>query len=212
MNLLQILGAVDDSLSITEHGHAMSALPLHPRLAHMALVSDSTIPCAADSHDPVSVSSLCAMLELEKDILRRSKGTGPVAPACADLRLRMQALHGGDAVLPNSGKASMEVSVVGKRCAQVRQAARQLQQVLPKVSAQTADLGALVAAAFPERVARSTNSLGRFVMRDGKACSVTDVSLRKEPLLAIARLHKSNATLAAPLSAKAAATLILGSI
>lgn len=68
--LLTELGALDSGGRITNHGRAMAALPLHPRLAHMALVAG---PAAAPM----------AALLAERD---------PLRGAPADLSLRLAAL------------------------------------------------------------------------------------------------------------------------
>lgn len=68
--LLGALGALDATGRITGHGRAMAALPLHPRLAHMALVAG---PAAAP----------LAALMAERD---------PLRGAPADLSLRLAAL------------------------------------------------------------------------------------------------------------------------
>ncbi|WP_068109478.1 ATP-dependent helicase HrpB [Tropicimonas marinistellae] len=70
-SLLRGLGALDDAGRITEHGRAMSSLPLHPRLAHMLLRAG---PDAAP---------LAALLA-ERD---------PMRGAGCDLSLRLAALR-----------------------------------------------------------------------------------------------------------------------
>ena len=72
--LLADLGALDAKGRITDHGRALAALPLHPRLGHMLLVAG---PQAAP---------LAALIE-DRDPLR---GAG------ADLDLRLKALAGED--------------------------------------------------------------------------------------------------------------------
>jgi len=61
--LLRDLGALDGGGAITAHGRAMAALPLHPRLAHMAL--------ACDPADAPTARALAALLA-EGDPLRGS--------------------------------------------------------------------------------------------------------------------------------------------
>ncbi len=70
--LLRDLGALDAEGRITAHGKAMAALPLHPRLAHMAQRAGR------------GAAELAALLS-ERDLLRG---------APADLALRMAALRG----------------------------------------------------------------------------------------------------------------------
>jgi len=70
--LLQMLQALDGAGRITEHGRAMAALPLHPRLAHMLIRSG---PRAAP---------LAALLD----------GPDPMREAGTDLTLRLEAIAG----------------------------------------------------------------------------------------------------------------------
>ncbi|MFV0335656.1 MAG: ATP-dependent helicase HrpB [Tropicimonas sp.] len=79
--LLAALGALDGSGRITDHGRAMAAMPLHPRLAHMLLLAGS--PAAP----------LAALLS-ERD---------PLRGAPSDLSLRLRALE-------RSGTAPGEVN------------------------------------------------------------------------------------------------------
>lgn len=72
---LKLLGAVrekDGRLLLTPHGRELARLPLHPRLAHMALSSGGHLPLAA---------ALCAVAE------ERAPGTG------CDIRLRLGELR-----------------------------------------------------------------------------------------------------------------------
>ena len=58
-NLLVLLGAVDDSLQLTELGTRMNALPLHPRLARLML--------SAQQHRCAHEASIAAALLSERD-------------------------------------------------------------------------------------------------------------------------------------------------
>ena len=77
-DLLAGLGALDGGGRITAHGRALSALPAHPRLAHMMLRALET------GEDPALAAELAAVLE-ERDPLP--------ARAPADLALRIEALR-----------------------------------------------------------------------------------------------------------------------
>ncbi|MEO9575231.1 MAG: ATP-dependent helicase HrpB [Tateyamaria sp.] len=70
-SLLQMLGALDENLRITDHGRALARQPLHPRLAHMLVTAGK------------QAAPLAALLA-ERDPLR-NRGT--------DLALRMRALN-----------------------------------------------------------------------------------------------------------------------
>ncbi|WP_299981862.1 ATP-dependent helicase HrpB [uncultured Ruegeria sp.] len=67
-SLLAMLGALDRKGRITEHGRALAALPLHPRLAHMLVRSGSeAAPLAAlmAERDPLSGAPVDLSLRLE---------------------------------------------------------------------------------------------------------------------------------------------------
>ena len=72
---LELLGALkirDGRPVLSAHGRELAALPLHPRLAHMALLAGEHLPLAA---------ALCALVE------ERSTGTGcDIRPRLAELR------------------------------------------------------------------------------------------------------------------------------
>ncbi|MEN9011773.1 MAG: ATP-dependent helicase HrpB [Yoonia sp.] len=70
--LLVALGALDGAHRITQHGRAIAALPLHPRLAHMLLTAGK------------AAAPLAALLA----------GRDPLRGAPVDLELRMRALRG----------------------------------------------------------------------------------------------------------------------
>jgi ATP-dependent helicase HrpB len=78
--LLLELGAVDAGGRITEVGHRMLGLPVHPRLARMLVAEPSSLGCAL------------AVLVDERDLLRGRPDDLP-----ADLSLRVRILAGRDA-------------------------------------------------------------------------------------------------------------------
>ena len=107
--LLMQLNAIDAQGRLTEHGRRMAECPLHPRLAHMVL---SAIPLGLSG----LACDLAALLG-ERDILR-----GPRGWRNADLRLRLDALHGypvreagvgrrenGDPTRPAGGSAGKDL-------------------------------------------------------------------------------------------------------
>ena len=72
LDLLGALKKTGERLSLSAHGKELARLPLHPRLAHMALLSGEHLPLAA---------ALCALVE------ERSQGTGcDIRPRLAELR------------------------------------------------------------------------------------------------------------------------------
>ncbi|MEJ6403625.1 ATP-dependent helicase HrpB [Yoonia sp. 2307UL14-13] len=70
--LLQSLGALDDNMRITDHGRALTALPLHPRLGHMLQMAGK------------QAATLAAVLAARD----------PLRGAPSDLQLRISAVRG----------------------------------------------------------------------------------------------------------------------
>jgi ATP-dependent helicase HrpB len=180
--LLAQLGALSDEGPlgrVTAHGKRMAALPLAPRLAHLLLV-------AAERHQLVLGASIAALLE-ERDVLR---GEGFVRPP-ADLRLRTELLHGDrDAASAYGARADRD----GVR--RVRQSAGELVKRVGSASDvradwDDADVGTLLALAFPDRVAqRRAGSEGRYLLRNGSGAALPKGdSLYDEPYLAVAELE-----------------------
>jgi len=142
--LLQELGALDPSGTVTPHGRAMAALGTHPRLAHMILSGHAlgfgAIACA-----------LAALLE-ERDVLPAGS-TG----RDADLQHRL------DLILPPDGRPDAiapppRSAIDATTLKRIRQTAAQYRRHLgapPPTDRPSPDLiGLLVALAYPDRIAR----------------------------------------------------------
>ena len=66
--LLQMLGALDAQMRITDHGRALARLPLHPRLAHMLAVAgpeSATLAALMADRDPLRGAPVDLALRLE---------------------------------------------------------------------------------------------------------------------------------------------------
>lgn len=207
-SLLAQLGALHDdapSARITAHGKRMAALPLTPRLAHLLLV-------AAERGQLALGASIAALLE-ERDVLR---GEGFVR-APADLRLRTELLRGDrDAASAFGTRADRD----GVR--RVRQNVGELVKRVNSGSSNSgtsesrhwddADVGTLLALAFPDRVAqRRAGSEGRYLLCNGSGAALPKGdSLYDEPYLAVAELEgqppEYRIVRAAPLSLDAVRT------
>ena len=90
--LLASLGALDAQGRITEHGRALAALPLHPRLAHMLQIAGAqAAPLAALLSDRDPISGATADLSLRIKALKgRYDGPGVANPPALD-RIRAEA-------------------------------------------------------------------------------------------------------------------------
>lgn len=141
--LLQALGALDESARITAEGRAMLALGLHPRLAHMVLTGRRL-------GRPRSAGELAALLS-ERDI----GGFGEV-----DLTLRLARLRQAG---PRTG------GPLGR----IRQAADRLTGRQRDDASAGPGIGALLASAWPDRVGQArAGQRGRFLLSNGRGAFV----------------------------------------
>jgi ATP-dependent RNA helicase HrpB len=167
--LLVELDALDASARITPHGRRMAALAAHPRLAHMLLVGKARGAGA-------TACALAALLE-ERDLFRQDPSMRD-----ADLRSRLHAV--------DDGVGERDPRVDRDRLRRVRERSAALRSALD-VSRSRADVeaaGALVALAYPDRVARRRGASGnRYLLRSGVGARLDDSdSLAGAPFLAIA--------------------------
>ncbi|MDH5233367.1 MAG: ATP-dependent helicase HrpB, partial [Gemmatimonadota bacterium] len=197
--LLTDLGARDTRGVVTPHGRAMAALGLTPRLAHLVLTG-SALGCA-------TLACEVAALIAERDVLLRD-----AAERDADLRTRLDALRAP------RGRADVDRG----RLERVRQEARALRRSLGRGASDAADdlalTGALVARAYPDRVAmRRDGEDPRFLLRNGRGARFREGDpLGRAAFVAIADLDgdpaESRIWLAAPLDEPDLRAALAGSI
>ncbi|WP_434562164.1 ATP-dependent helicase HrpB [Pseudomonas sp. R1-6] len=168
-DLLQRLGALDGG-QLTRHGQAMAELPAHPRIAHLLLRGQGL--------GLADMACNVAALLGERDILR---GAG------ADLHSRL-ALLSGEERAARGAQGGVQ---------RARQLARQYRGYLRgKAGEAVADpdhprwLGALLALAYPDRVAQQRRPGGaEYRLANGRAALFAEAdSLMKQPWLVIADL------------------------
>ena len=163
--VLQKLGALDDSFRITTHGRAMADLPLHPRYAHMLL--------RAREHGFGALACDVAALLEERDLLRNAERD-------ADFYSRWQALKQGGAA-DNSARERVK-----------QQAVRLRKLIEVKDDGVTHDekLGLMLALCYPERVARKRDARGeRWQLASGiGATLLSGSSLANNEWIAVADL------------------------
>jgi len=173
-DLLQRLGALvgksDAEYALTQHGQAMAELPAHPRIAHL-LLRGQALGLAGMACD-------VAALLGERDIQR---GGG------ADLHTRL-ALLAGEERVARGAQGGVQ---------RARQLARQYQGYLRGAASEpVADpdhprwLGALLALAYPDRVAQQRREGGaEYRLANGRAAMFSETdSLMKQPWLVVADL------------------------
>lgn len=184
--LLSAIGALDSKAAITPHGRALASAPTHPRLAHM-------LERARAAGLGALGADLAALLE-ERD---------PVQGGGVDLTWRIEALR-------DTGKFLGERNAQVDRAAlaRIRDGSKRLRRKGEGASAGTlADIGRLVASAYPDRVARRRpGEAARYLLSGGRGAVFRDAAdrLADAPFLAIAHLdgnpREASIRLAAPLT------------
>ena len=148
--LLQMLGALDQNMRITDHGRALARLPLHPRLGHMLTVAGT---------DAAPLAALLA----ERD---------PMRGAPTDLSLRIEALRDPKGFMRRR-PYQLNMSVVERIKAEIRR----LKKQAPKTSTDLST-AAMAALAYPDRVGqRRKGDKPRYVLSGGKGAVLDDGDL-----------------------------------
>ena len=178
--LLAELGAIDDDGRITEEGKKLRRLPLPPRLARMV------VDAAAEG---------AALPAAEIALVIGERG---LAGDDVDLTHRLAAFH------RDRSPRAREARALARRWAEIAESsALPLAQSAPLNG--EASIGAWLALAYPERVAKNRGgAAGAFVLANGRGAQIDPASpLAREPYLAVAELAGSAAAgrilLAAPI-------------
>ncbi|MEO6652332.1 MAG: ATP-dependent helicase HrpB [Ilumatobacteraceae bacterium] len=165
IELLELLGAVDDGGHLTDVGRTMLGLPVHPRLARMLVAEPTSLGCAL------------AVLIDERDIMR---GRPDDLPADLSLRLRVlagRASHDG----VDRGAARRLRDRAGDLARRMR-----IRFDTDLIDADRA--GAVLLHAFPDRLA-SRRRPGQFQLRTGAGAWLPDTDpLAHEQFLVAADL------------------------
>ena len=215
--LLTALGAIDENGNITSIGKRMATLPCHPRIARMILattnlttstpqgvhlsplgfcrlpeqeVHQQHLTTSTSHHNNTSLACDIAALLEEKDPLSETGGT--------DLTLRLSALRAA-----RRKKQLGKWQRIAKIAAEYRRMAHTDED--NRDPAQT-EVGLLVAYAYPERIAHSTNSIGGYRLASGANVQLDAADQQSaHSWLAIASLYSAPGTtgrvfLAAPIA------------
>lgn len=157
------LGALDAGGRLTPKGEAMRALPLPPRLASMVI--------EAASHREASRAALLAMLLSERGL----------GGADADLSHRLERLRA------DRDKRAGDARRLAASWARQAEAAHPPARGAGDARSNLSD-GALVALAFPDRIAKARGG-GDFTMANGRAASLPpEHALARETFLAVAEI------------------------
>ncbi len=155
--LLTMLGALDDKGRITEHGRALAALPLHPRLGHMLV---------RGGPDAAPLAALLA----ERD---------PLKGAPADVLLRLEALRD---IRAFQRKRPWQVNAGA-----VERIKAEAKRLRPKGGETELSAASLAALAYPDRIGqRRKGDAPRYVLSGGKgAVLASDDTLANAPYLVV---------------------------
>ena len=182
--LLVCLGAVDEGGRITPHGRRLAALACHPRVAQMLLKARTPALKAL-------AADIAAILE-EKDPLP------PENRECG-IELRLNALR--------EARRTRREGRMGRIARIAQQYRRMVRAEEDNSDVDPYEAGALLAAAYPERIAKSwKEGPGRFLLATGDAAALDPADAWAESdWLAVGALHASKGGvgrifLAAPLS------------
>ena len=215
--LLTALGAIDENGNITSIGKRMATLPCHPRIARMILattnlttstpqgmhlsplgfcrlpeqeVHQQHLTTSTSHHTNTSLACDIAALLEEKDPLSETGGT--------DLTLRLSALRAA-----RRKKQLGKWQRIAKIAAEYRRMAHTDED--NRDPAPT-EVGLLVAYAYPERIAHSTNSIGGYRLASGANVQLDAADQQSaHSWLAVASLYSAPGTtgrvfLAAPIA------------
>lgn len=198
--LLTALGAIDENGNITPIGKRMAALPCHPRIARMILATtnlntstskphNTNLNTSTSQHNNTSLACDIAALLEEKDPLSETGGT--------DLTLRLSALRAA-----RRKKQPGRWQRIAKIAAEYRRMAHTDEDNRDPAPTEA---GLLVAYAYPERIAHSTNSIGGYRLASGANVQLDAADQQSaHSWLAIASLYSAPGTtgrvfLAAPI-------------
>ena len=187
--LLTALGAIDENGNITSIGKRMATLPCHPRIARMILAT-TNLTTSTSHHNNTSLACDIAALLEEKDPLSETGGT--------DLTLRLSALR-----TARRKKQLGRWQRIAKIAAEYRRMAHTDED--NRDPAPT-EVGLLVAYAYPERIAHSTNSIGGYRLASGANVQLDAADQQSaHSWLAVASLYSATGTtgrvfLAAPIA------------
>lgn len=162
-SLLTQLGALDESGRIADHGKALAALPLHPRLGHMLLIAGEP-------------GAELAALMSDRD---------PLRDAPSDVALRLQALRD-----PRGFARERPFQINEPALRRIKAEAGRLRRLLGvKANARrqdaVTDTGMMAALAYPDRIGqRRKGEQPRFVLSGGKgAVMAADDPLAQQRLI-----------------------------
>ena len=201
--LLMSLGAIDENGNITPIGKRMAALPCHPRIARMILATTSL---TTSTHQGVHLSPLGFCRLPEQEVHQQHLTTSTSQHYNTSLACDIAALLEEKDPLSETGGTDLTLRLSALRAAR-RKGQMGRWQRIAKIAAEyrrmahtdeenrdpaPMEVGLLVAHAYPERIAHSTNSIGSYRLASGANVQLDATDQQSaHSWLAIASLHSA---------------------
>jgi ATP-dependent helicase HrpB len=164
--VLTRLGALDAAGGLTDHGRRLIGIPLTPRLAHLAAV-------AADAGEALLGARMAAVLS--------EPGLGGTD---VDIRERLRGLE------RDRSPRARDAKTLAERWSRAASKGAGRGGDAPR----DPDVGALLATAFPERIARARGKPGEVLLASGRGAFLDPTDpLAREPWLAVAEVGGGDA-------------------
>ena len=201
--LLMSLGAIDENGNITPIGKRMAALPCHPRIARMILATTSL---TTSTHQGVHLSPLGFCRLPEQEVHQQHLTTSTSQHLTTSLACDIAALLEEKDPLSETGGTDLTLRLSSLRTAR-RKGQMGRWQRIAKIAAEyrrmahtdennrdpaPMEVGLLVAHAYPERIAHSTNSIGSYRLASGANVQLDATDQQSaHSWIAIASLHSA---------------------
>ena len=203
-DLLAALGAVGATGRITPQGRDMARLGSHPRLAHLLLTA------AAKGHARLG-AEMAALLS-ERDLLLPREH----AVADVDLRSRLDVLR-ADGLSSQSAAGTPDGTLRRRVLRTAAMFERRLRPTMRPAESAADMPGQLLATAYPDRIAQSRGSAGRFLLSGGRGAYLPEAQLLgRSEYLVVAALdagaREARIQLAAPIAKASIEALFVESI
>ena len=215
--LLTALGAIDENGNITSIGKRMATLPCHPRIARMIL---ATTNLTTSTPQGVHLSPLGFCRLPEQEVHQQHLTTSTSHHTNTSLACDIAALLEEKDPLSETGGTDLTLRLSALRAARRKKQLGRWQRIA-KIAAEYSrmahtdednrdpaptEVGLLVAYAYPERIAHSTNSIGGYRLASGANVQLDAADQQSaHSWLAIASLYSAPGTtgrvfLAAPIA------------
>ncbi|WP_286265014.1 ATP-dependent helicase HrpB [Thalassotalea atypica] len=180
---LQDLAIVDRQRKLTKHGEKVSAIPCHPRFAHMIITANDIEHNHQQSNFTLLACLIAAMLE-ERDVLQREQSEQQ-----ADMGFRVR-------YLLNNTRHSLHQRILTQAVVLAKAVLNKGAGASIKAQFVSSDFsiehcGELLALAYPERISQQRNQQGAFLAVNGKGLQVhVNDALAASEFIAIATISQ----------------------